>query len=275
MDVAYAFPQAGNHMNIRTRARSTGLLIALLATLSAAIPESTRAQEATQDVQAVGDSAAALSGEVLSALTGEPMVGAHVFLRVARRGAVTDSSGKFRVESLPAGRDTIAIWYAAVEPQFRELELEPDRLTSAVFLISERIFEVADLKVEVRAFSARRQRLERRKKFGNGVYITREMIEEAKPVLMTDMLRGIPRIDVESYRFASEPVEVRIGYGATACIPMYFLDGTEAKYFTLDEVRPIEVEELEIYRGASEIPPEFRKMGNTCGVIVVWTRGNF
>ena len=273
--------EAEIRMKIRTRASCAGSLLAALALTSAAVPSSAVAQEeavqeeAAQGAPAVADSTAALSGEVLSALTGEPMIGAHVFLRRARRGAVTDSAGEFRIESLPAGRDTIAVWYAAVEPQFTELDLVPDRLTSAVFLVSERMFEVADITVEVRAFSARRQRLERRKRFGNGVYITRQMIEEAKPVLMTDMLRGIPRVEVEAYRFATEPVEVRIGYGATACIPMYFLDGTEAKNFTLDEVRPIEVEELEIYRGASETPPEFRKMGNTCGAIVVWTRGSF
>jgi len=263
-------------MNTRTLASNMGSLTALVVSAAVAAPGAAAQEaEAAQDVPAVVDSTAALSGEVLSALTVEPMIGAHVFLRLSRRGAVTDSSGKFRLENLPAGSDTIAVWYSGVEPQFTELTLEADRLTSAVFLISERIFEVAEIKVEVRAFSARRKRLERRKRFGNGVYITREMIEEAKPVLTTDMLRGIPRIEVESYRFADEPVEVRIGYGATACIPMYYLDGTEAKYFTLDEVRPIEVEELEIYRGPSEIPTQFKKMGNNCGVIVVWTRGSF
>jgi hypothetical protein len=81
---------------------------------------------------------------------------------------------------------------------------------------------------------------------------------------------------VAPYRFASDPVEVRIRSSArSACIPKYYLDGTEAQHFTLDEVKPIEVEDIEIYRGASEIPPEFKSMGNTCGVIVVWTRGNF
>ena len=254
-----------------------GSLLAALAVAAAVAAPSAAAQEAeaTQDVPARVDSTAALSGEVLSALTGKPMIGAHVFLKLARRGAVTDSSGEFRLENLPAGTDTIAVWYSAIEPQFKEFTLEPDRLTSAVFLVAERIFEVAELKVEVRAFSVRKDRLERRKKHGNGVYITREMIEEARPVLTTDMLRNIPRVEVEAYRFASEAVEVRIGYGARACIPMYFLDGTEAKYFTLDDVRPIEVEEIEIYRGPSETPTEFRKMGNNCGVIVVWTRGSF
>jgi len=252
-------------------------LFAALSLAAAVAAPSAAAQEAeaAQDVPAVVDSTAALSGEVLSALTGKPMIGAHIFLKLARRGAVTDSSGGFRLENLTAGADTIAVWYRAIEPQFTELTLEPDRLTSVVFLISEKIFEVAELKVEVRAFSVREDRLERRKRHGNGVYITRAMIEEAKPVLTTDMLRNIPRVEVEAYRFASEAVEVRIGYGATACIPMYFLDGTEAKYFTLDEVRPIEVEEIEIYRGPSEIPTQFKKMGNNCGVIVVWTRGSF
>ncbi len=265
-----------------TRSPLAGLAAAGLAfastlpTAAAQEPDSAPPPAPVQETPALADSSAALAGRVLSALTAEPMLGAHVFLRGARRGAVTDSAGRFRIEDLPVGVDTIAVWASGIEPQFQELAFQPDRLTSVVFLLAERIFEVAELKVEVRAFSARKQRLERRKRFGNGVYITREMIEEAQPVLTTDMLRGIPRIEVEPYRFASEPVEVRIRSSArSACIPKYYLDGTEAQHFTLDEVAPIEVEEIEIYRGASEMPPEFKSMGNNCGVIVVWTRGNF
>ena len=43
---------------------------------------------------------------------------------------------------------------------------------------------------------------------------------------------------------------------------------------TLDIVDPSTVEGIEIYPGASTVPPQFNtREGNTiCGVIVIWTR---
>ncbi|MBV9111113.1 MAG: carboxypeptidase regulatory-like domain-containing protein, partial [Gemmatimonadetes bacterium] len=62
---------------------------------------------------------------------------------------------------------------------------------------------------------------------------------------------------------------------ANACAVQFYLDGvytpTEDGRIS-DRVRLEEVEAVEVYRGPSELPPEFRRSGADCGVIVVWTR---
>jgi hypothetical protein len=40
----------------------------------------------------------------------------------------------------------------------------------------------------------------------------------------------------------------------------------------LDQVGPTDIEGIEIYRRATEVPPEFGGLQARCGVILVWTR---
>ena len=44
-----------------------------------------------------------LTGRVTDAETGEPLVGANVFLDGTMRGAATDADGAFRIEGVPPG----------------------------------------------------------------------------------------------------------------------------------------------------------------------------
>ncbi len=123
--------------------------------------------------QAVADTTALLVGEVQGAMTGEAVVGAVVFLRIAGRGAVTDSSGAFRIDSIPPGLDTLMVRYPGFDIQSTVLEFEPQRVVRAVFLLAERIFQVAELQVEIRAPSADERALTRRIRTGRGYFITR------------------------------------------------------------------------------------------------------
>jgi hypothetical protein len=44
----------------------------------------------------------------------------------------------------------------------------------------------------------------------------------------------------------------------------------EPEVETLERINPAAIEMIEVFRGASEIPPEFH--WNGCAVIAIWTR---
>ena len=55
------------------------------------------------------------------------------------------------------------------------------------------------------------------------------------------------------------------------CFPTFYVDGRLARSFA--ESTPItDVQGIEVYRGAAEMPGEFSGAGAMCGVIVIWTR---
>ncbi|MBW3654951.1 MAG: hypothetical protein KY444_02515, partial [Gemmatimonadetes bacterium] len=57
---------------------------------------------------------------------------------------------------------------------------------------------------------------------------------------------------------------------------LYFVDGTPVEVMeggSIDhEVRPSEIEGIEVYRRGTLAPPEFRRPGANCGIVLIWKR---
>jgi hypothetical protein len=236
---------------------------------------SSRALAQDQDTVSVrSEELAGLNGEVVSAMDGKPIPRALVYLVRAASGAVTDSSGKFSIEGIPPGTDTLIIRYGGFDPQKAALEFEPRQILGVVFVLSERIFEVAELRVEVRGVDPEATRLELRQRMGGGVYITREQIRDRNPNVLTEMVREIPRVDVLPSGIGAGTTEiVLIGYGAAACKPKYYVDGLLMdENFELNNTPVDDVALLEIYRSPAEAPTQYRRGGMRCGAILIWIR---
>lgn len=245
----------------------------LAAALTASGPSFALAQE--PDSAAVeSDETAVLNGEVVSAIDARPILRALVYLQRTGKGAVTDSAGKFSIEGVTPGIDTLIIRYGGFDPQKAALTFEPRQILSVVFVLSERVFEVAELRVEVRGVDPEAKRLELRQRMGRGVYITREQIRDRSPNVLTQMVREIPRVDVLASGIGASTTEtVLIGYGAAACKPKYYVDGLLMdENFELNDVAVDDVALLEIYRSPAEAPTEYRRGGMRCGAILIWIR---
>ncbi len=214
--------------------------------------------------QAATDTTAVLIGEVQSAMSGDPVINAIVFLRSSERGAVTDSAGGFTIDSIPPGADTLVIRYPGIDVQSTVIEFAPQQEVRAVFLLAEKIFQVADIEVSIRAPSVDERTLERRMRTGQGIFITRERLLEVATDRPSDALRNTPRVQVTQYGMGK--IEVFIGYGASACPPTYLVDGTPmVDSFVLDDIELDAIELIEIYRGPSEIPTQYRQTSSASG----------
>jgi hypothetical protein len=66
----------------------------------------------------------------------------------------------------------------------------------------------------------------------------------------------------------------RAQMGNRDCPPQYWVDGVKAWNLNIDDIVPQDVEGIEVYSGASTVPPQFNtKEGTTiCGVVLIWTR---
>ena len=104
-----------------------------------------------------------------------------------------------------------------------------------------------------------------------GTFITRERIDSVRPLEATELLRGIPGLEVLPARHGVGSV-VRTAEG---CTPPLYLNGLRFPMLgeTIDQiVSPNDVEAVEVYAHAAEVPPEFRSPRGHCGAIVIWTR---
>ena len=108
-----------------------------------------------------------------------------------------------------------------------------------------------------------------------------QAIKNKNPVLVTDALRGVPRLDVLragaertwTVRFRNRRVATRVI--ERNCGPeLYINDGYvgDADIWLNRIVQPENLIGIEVYRTLSEMPGEFRTRRASCGVIVLWTR---
>lgn len=244
------------------------LLLLLVGALPALAQQDTAAAQA--DTAAAGS--ATLQGRVVSGMSGGPLADATVEVEEIRKGAITDAEGRFTISDLPAGELLVSVRHVGFEQKTVPLEVEAGTVTDATLLLSETVLRVEEIDVTVErpAPVARLEAFERRRSMGLGHFIGPEEVEEQQPERPSDLLRNVPGLRVSPASYGSSTVEmVR---QSPPCRPTLFIDGLEVPGGQIDDLSPMSVLAVEIYRGSSEIPVAYARTAGRCGVILVWTR---
>jgi hypothetical protein len=128
------------------------------------------------------------------------------------------------------------------------------------------------------------QRFYQRVDHGRGSFLTREQIDRRKPRRLTDLFREIPGVRVANtsrgdrlVMTGATPAMYRVDarWEAGDCPVQYYLDGVSYQPDVAgvpNDVRPDEVEGIEVYRRLSEVPVEYRRRGAECGVVLIWLK---
>ncbi|MEP6999071.1 MAG: carboxypeptidase regulatory-like domain-containing protein [bacterium] len=211
---------------------------------------------------------------------GRPVPGVEVWLRGSDLYTHTGDNGGFRIQGVSPGAAKVTVRRMGYEPTTFELQLKSGQVDSLIVSLSQVATELAGVNVEEERMTRSKRLLSgfwERKSHGFGHYVTRDEIVEKQPYDFTDIVRSTPGVSVvmnngrKSVRF-SRSAGVR-----GDCPPQYWVDGMRLENATSDEFPPGDVEAVELYAGASTIPPQFAprtfNVGQrTCGVIVIWTR---
>lgn len=239
----------------------------LLLFLLASVPQVALAQQGEAP-----DSVATLAGKVVSAMTGGPLEDVRVMLKRSQRGAFTDEEGRFRIDDVPAGRDTVEVQLIGFATESAPLTLEAGHTTRAVFSLSKTVLQIEDIEVTVKQerVSGRLTGFRERQQLGHGAFVGPEDIDESSAVHSSDLLRMVPGVTVGADRVGR--TSIRINRYQRMCRPYVFLDGMPMGEYHIDNLRPNDVLAIEVYRGPSETPARFKKRGGQCGTMVIWTR---
>ena len=128
---------------------------------------------------------------------------------------------------------------------------------------------------------------ERKRSATAGHFLTREDLERDDKDKVMEILRTLPGVKIRTNRLGDPVMTFARCVGSNMRNPMapapreggdpetpiqVFIDGMKViePFQTLSKMSAREVEAMEIYTGASQLPQEAR--GNGCGAIFVWTR---
>lgn len=223
---------------------------------------------------------ASLVGRILDATTGAPLVGATIASPTAGSSATTDSLGRFRLTGLKVGihrflvsrdgyaRGGVSLAFAAREVMEREFTLDPLTVAAADSGDTTRAQKLA--KVPITADPALGRRFadfERRRATGRGQYLSRRELEDGQFYTLQDAMRTMRGVRFNCAGGSCQAQMVRAPLG---CSPEYIVDERVDNAF--GPTIPVrDIQGLEVYTGASDVPGEFAGRNSGCGVIVIWT----
>lgn len=251
----------------------------------------------------------AFTGRVQRDSTGAPVAEADVIISDLGLMGSTDAGGQFRIPGVTPGMHTIQVRKIG----FSFVEQRIDFGTEGVerTLTMSRITTLDSVKVTSR-YSPNDEAMrlfEENKKLGLGKFFTREDLEKARGRAMVDLLSQLPGTKTLSAqgglgyilsnrgtKSMSEPCQARLQdhpaadtarsntrsarsaprVCTTACFPHVFLDGMDispGEVPNINRFTPDQLEAIEVYSGAAQVPPEYNRLNKSyCGVIVLHTR---
>jgi hypothetical protein len=131
---------------------------------------------------------------------------------------------------------------------------------------------------------------ESRRATGTGLHYSRRDFERSNVQTLGEFLQSVPGLRVRdpsstssmsTMRNAMSPVDMGLrGASANACHLGWFVDGhrmdlpgrTDPVTDGLGSIQLDAVDALEVFRGLSEMPPEFAEPDLRCGAIAIWTK---
>jgi len=233
-----------------------------------------------------GASAQALLGLVREDSSRMPVAGAEVTLfDIDDRQAgttLTDSVGRFRIGAPSSGRYTIHVTHVAFTRFVSDpVEIGTSETVEIEIRLGRAVIPIEPLVVTARnretgRLSEFHQRL-RQRNFGH--FVTRMDLERRAHAHVTDVIRTIPGVTMQSVRARGrsgpERYIVAMRGSPGLCEPALFIDGVRVRQQidgTIDEMlTPDMLEGVEVYTSTVGAPSQYVQSG-TCGVILFWTR---
>jgi hypothetical protein len=212
-----------------------------------------------------------ISAQVVEQGSQAPVFGARISIVGTSSETTSDSSGHFAFNALPPGLVVLQIRAVGYTPAVFQLNLAEGAVLNRAFELTPRVFGLAPLTVEAarRVRERRFEEFRRRMARGIGSFITRADIEKRNPSNLMDMMRTVRGVRAECHgsdcilRFSGQP---------NNCEPKYLVDGLPSDSWVVSSLSPSDVEGIELYRGASELPAEYGGMDAGCGLIMIWTK---
>jgi len=229
---------------------------------------------------------ATLSG-VVTNLNGIGIPRAEVLVVGTEIRAITNDSGVYEFLQLAPGRHRLVARRIGFEPEELRVTLEDQRHKQLDFELKGIPEQLDSVMIREAGGNGRMADFWARRMIGNGAFVTRQEIDRRRPQVASDLLRTVTGVRVTAGENAFDRPVIHMGRNgqvgrnrpgvqalAAECRVTYYVDGSYVPpgTFHMDDLSPMHLEAVEVYRGPAETPARFRQRDTACGVIALWTR---
>jgi len=255
-----------------------------------------------------GAAQAELQGKVLADSGRRAVVNAEIAIQVLDLRTVSDSVGRYRLQRVPRGTHTVVTRAVGFRPDTAVTTFDGDETLISDIVLRAALTTLPTVAVRETSKPVTRGKMaayEERKSFGVGHFIDRELFAKDENRRLSDVLASnVPGLSI--YRGSSstswaasgrtkssakcafcrvtrqemlDAADIAAG-APLACYLDVYLDGAQiynaaargTPLFNLNSIQPAEIEAIEVYTSASQIPAQYNKTSGGCGVMLIWTR---
>lgn len=216
-----------------------------------------------------------LSGVVRDSATGAPIPHAEVLITALNRREVADAQGRFTMHTVPGGRHLVLVRAIGYRAMGQPVEVASIGTTRVEFTLTSEAVELDSVVVTERpsmrgvgtwgyqAFE------ERRRTRPGGIFLDSTFFRQNEALDMRGALRrgGVPLDRRYGWFVVGRPSGTRF-----ECRVAMWVDGMPVTGITIRDFHPGMVQAVEVYRGVAQIPPQFDRLDQECGVMLIWTR---
>ena len=215
---------------------------------------------------------------------GRPLADATV--DIVTKGAAltsvrTDSAGRAFVANVPSGRVDVRTRRIGFRAGDVAVDIEPGRNTIPLVLDKSATPSLDTVRIRGdRRVSSRLDEFETRRLRGEATAsISRDEIVKRNPVYLSQVLRGVPGVQVRDSlgraKLASSRGMIPKNLKMELCWMRIMVDGVMLPAESdIDNIPPVDVHGIEVFAGAASIPLKYASLGmdNWCGLVAIWTR---
>ncbi|MBA3672969.1 MAG: carboxypeptidase regulatory-like domain-containing protein, partial [Gemmatimonadaceae bacterium] len=214
-----------------------------------------------------------LSGTVMAAAGGKPLVGAQVGISGGPQ-ARTNDRGEWTISEAPVGTRTLEVRAVGYYPERRRVDVvagaPPIRLTLSTL---KAVLDTVRVTANRPVFDRDSRGFEERRRAGMGRFLSASDIARRDPFFTSDLFTMMSGVRLDRRQMDAK-ILVR-GMADSLCAAEIFLNGAHIPGLTADDIdsfaKPSDVHGIEVYAGTM-VPVQYQVALGGCGAIVIWTK---
>lgn len=225
-----------------------------------------------------GKGTARVVGFVIDRENNNPVGTAQVEVVNSSVRALTDPNGMFVLDDVPPGQVAVAVSHLSYATAGRLMRLEAGRSYEMRVGLSPEAIALEGIEVTARSTNWFRemQGLKMRMNANvGGTFVLDTDFERRGYPPVSEMLRGLAGVRLrKAGRFGYD-----IRFRNCTMAPVVWVDGVQVNepeegggIDVLNQISGVDVQAVELYRGAATVPPEFSGPDAMCGALVIWTK---
>jgi hypothetical protein len=209
---------------------------------------------------------------------GRGVASAQVEVVGTERRVLTDANGMFVLDRLPPGETALAISHLSYATSGRLFRAQPGQAYELRAQLAPEAIALQGIEVTTRSPSWYRQ-MEglqyRMSRAMGGTFVLDTQLEARGYPPVAEILRELPGVKIRKVNRFDYTVSFRL----CEMPPVLYIDGIQvnqpeqgAAMPELGMVQGMDIQAIEVYRGAGTLPPEYAGPDAMCGAIVIWTK---